>query len=351
MADLVRVGGRRIEVSSLDRVLFPDADVTKGEIVEYYRRVARWMVPHVRDRPANLQRFPSGITGPGFFQQEMPEHFPDWIRSVVVAKEGGKVRHVVLQDAATLVYVANQGCLTPHVWTSRADRIQRPDRMIFDFDPSGDEPEPVRRAALSARDLLDELELPAFVMTSGSRGYHVVVPLARRADFDVVRGFARDAADLLARRNPAMLTTEIRKDRRGGRILVDTLRNAYAHTAVPAYAVRARPGAPVAAPIAWDELEDRRMHPQRFTVRTVLERLESDGDPWHGIGRTGASLGAARKRLDALVGAAGSARIPLPRSGAPSATTSSAGSRRAGGSKPSVRGRSTSRIGKSGPPR
>ena len=179
----VRVGGRSISLSSLDRVVFPEAGFTKGDIIDYYRLVARWMVPHVRDRPANLQRFPDGIASPGFFQQDMPDHFPDWIESVMVSKEGGELRHVLLQDAATLVYVANQGTITPHVWPSRADRLDRPDRMIFDIDPPGDAPEAVRLAAFAVRDLLEELELPAFVMTSGSRGYHVVVPLSRRAVF------------------------------------------------------------------------------------------------------------------------------------------------------------------------
>jgi bifunctional non-homologous end joining protein LigD len=295
-------------VSSLDRVVFPEAGITKGDVIEYYRQVARWMVPHVLDRPANLQRFPDGVGAAGFFQQGMPDHFPDWIQSVVVAKEGGEVRHVLLQDAATLVYVANHGTITPHVWPSRADRLDRPDRMIFDIDPPGDAPEAVRLAAFAVRDLLDELELPAFVMTSGSRGYHVVVPLSRRADFDIVKAFSRDAADLLAARHPEALTTEVRKNRRGGRIFLDVLRNAYAHTSVPPYAVRARAEAPVAAPIGWDELAEEDMHPRRFTVRTILERLRAAGDPWKSIGKRAASLGAARKRLDALIGDTAGAR-------------------------------------------
>jgi bifunctional non-homologous end joining protein LigD len=180
--------------------------------------------------------------------------------------------------------------------------------MIFDIDPPGDAPEAVRLAAFAVRDLLEELELPAFVMTSGSRGYHVVVPLSRRADFDVVRGFSGDAVDLLAARHPEALTTEVRKNRREGRIFLDVLRNAYAHTSVPPYAVRARADAPVAAPIGWDELADEGMHPRRFTVRTVLERLRDGGDPWKSIGRQAASLGAARKRLDALIGDTAGAR-------------------------------------------
>ncbi|MDQ2699621.1 MAG: non-homologous end-joining DNA ligase [Actinomycetota bacterium] len=346
MAHVVRVGGRRIEVTSLDRVIFPEPGLTKGDIIEYYRRAAKWMAPHTRDRPANLQRFPEGIAGSGFFQQGMPDHFPEWIRSVTVAKEGGEVRHVILQDAATLVYVANQGMLTPHVWPSRADRLDRPDRMIFDLDPPGDAPAEVRRAALAVRELLDELELPNFVMTSGSRGYHVVVPLSRRADYDTVRTFARDAATLLASRHPDLLTTEVRKENRKGRILVDILRNAYAHTAVPPYAVRARPEAPVATPIDWDELDEKGMHPRRFTVITVLDRLEKHGDPWRSIGRSAVSLGAARRKLDALNGRREAVRMPLPRD----ASTSRKAAGPNAGSKPSMRG-SLGRMGRKGPPR
>ena len=349
MATVVRAAGRSVEVTSLDRILFPEASITKGHLIDYYRRAAEWMLPHVRHRPANLQRFPDGIGSPGFFQQEMPAYFPEWIRSVVVAKEGGEVRHVMLDDAATIVYVANQGTITPHVWPSRADRLERPDRMIFDLDPPGEAPEEVRRAAFAVRDLLDELELPAFVMTSGSRGYHVVVPLARRADFDVVRAFARDAADVLARREPDTLTTEIRKQKRGGRILVDTLRNAYAHTSVPPYAVRARPQAPVAAPIEWDELRRRGMHPRRFTLKNVIGRLDKDGDPWSDIGSKAASLGAARKRLDGIVRDS-NPRAPLPRGATAGPTEGRGTSGSNTGSKPSTRG-SAGRLGKPGPPR
>lgn len=295
----VRAGRRTVEVTSLDRVLFPDSGIRKGDLIDYYLEIAPAMVPHVRHRPANLQRFPDGIEAGGFYQQGMPDYFPDWIDSVVVDKEGGQVRHVLLQDAATLVYVANQGTITPHVWPSRADRLERPDRMIFDLDPPGDAAAEVREAARALREVLDELELPSWLMTSGSRGYHIVVPLVRRDDFDGVREFAQSVADTVAARHPDRLTTAVRKNRREGRILVDVLRNAYAHTSVPPYAVRARPGAPVATPIDWDEL-DARMEPRRFTLRTVRRRLERDGDPWADISAGAVSLGRARRRLARL---------------------------------------------------
>jgi bifunctional non-homologous end joining protein LigD len=296
----VRVGGRAVAVSSLDKVLFPEDGITKGELIEYYAAVAPHMLPHLKDRPVNLERFPNGIARGGFFQQAMPESSPDWIEVVTVEKAGGRVRHVVIQTAATLVYLANQGCITPHAWLSRRDRLDYPDQLVFDLDPSDQDPEGVRNAARALGELLRDLELVPFLKTTGSRGYHVLVPLDRGEEFDAVRGFAQAVAALLVQRHPKQLTVEARKAKRGARIYVDTLRNAYAHTAVPAYAVRARPKAPVATPIGWEELEDRGMHPARFTLRNLATRLRDQPDPWRDLRRRGRGLGSARQRLEEL---------------------------------------------------
>jgi bifunctional non-homologous end joining protein LigD len=296
----VRVGGRAVAVSSLDKVLFPQDGITKGELIEYYGTVATHMLPHLKDRPINLERFPGGIDRAGFFQQAMPESFPDWIEGVTVEKAEGRVRHVVVQTAATLVYLANQGCITPHAWLSRRDRLDSPDQLIFDLDPPAQDPPRVREAALLLGELLRELELVPFLKTTGSRGYHVLVPLDRREDFSAVREFAQAVAALLVHRHPKLLTVEGRKAKRGNRIYLDTLRNAYAHTAVPAYAVRARPKAPVATPIGWDELEVRAMHPARFTLRSLPARLRDDPDPWRDLRRRPRSLAPARRRLAEL---------------------------------------------------
>lgn len=297
---MLRVGRREIVVTHPERVVFPAAGLRKRDLVEYYHRVAPAMLPHLRDRPINLQRFPGGIGRPGFFQQQRPQGLPEWIGEVTVPKAGGEVRHVVVRDAATLVYLANQNVITPHAWLSRADRLEHPDQMIFDLDPPGDDDPRVGAAALRLGALLAVLELPAFVKTSGSRGYHVTVPLDRTRDFAEVRAFAAGVAALLARQHSSVLTTEIRKRARRGRILVDVLRNSYGHTAVPPYAVRARPGAPVAAPIGWAELEDPAMHPRRFTLRTMPERLDGP-DPWAGFARRSTGLDAAAARLSELV--------------------------------------------------
>ena len=296
---VVRAGRRRIEITHPERILFPEAGLTKFDLAEYYRAAARRMVPLLRERPANLQRFPRGVSQAGFFQQELPDGLPDWVASTVVSKEGGgELRHVVVNEAGTLVALANLSAIVFHAWLSRVGRLDQPDRMIWDLDPSTDDPPAVRTAALQLKELLDELRLPAFIQTTGSRGYHVIVPLDEKSDYDTVRAFALDTARVLVARHPDALTIEARKASRGKRIYVDTLRNAYGHTAVASYSVRARPSAPVATPIGWDELTPS-MRPDRFTTRTVLRRLGDD--PWAGFRRRATGLAAARRRLDSIL--------------------------------------------------
>jgi bifunctional non-homologous end joining protein LigD len=219
---------------------------------------------------------------------------------VAVPSRGGTVEHVVASDAATLVYLADQACITLHPWLSRADRLDRPDRMIFDLDPSGEAPDEVRTAATELGALLRELGLEPFAMATGSRGYHVVVPLRRRADFQTVRGFARDVARVAIARDPR-LTVEQRRAARGGRILIDVMRNAYAHTAVAPYSVRARAGAPVAVPLRWEELLNPATRPDRWTLPTVPSRIAHDGDPWAEIQSPARTLPGPRRRLQKLL--------------------------------------------------
>jgi bifunctional non-homologous end joining protein LigD len=291
----------RFELSHPDKLLFPADGITKADLAAYYENVAEWMLPHVGERPLSLQHFPEGIEGQGFFHKNVPKHYPDWIKRVEVAKEGGRLVHAVATEPDTLVYLAGQNAITPHVWLSRADRIHQPDRMVVDLDPPPASGFPaVRRAARRAGDLLREIGLEPFAQVTGSKGIHVWTPLRRRADFEEVKEFSNAFASLLAARHPDELTTEFRKAKRGGRILVDVLRNRYAQTAVPPYAVRPRPGAPVATPIEWDELSDSKLRPDRWTLKTVLRRLRAKGDPWAEIGAAAAGLSGPRKRLEAL---------------------------------------------------
>jgi bifunctional non-homologous end joining protein LigD len=288
----------KVEVSNPDKVLFPEPGLTKADLASYYERVAEHMLPHVTDRPVSMQRFPDGIDGYGFFHKDVPDHFPKWIKRVRARKRGGTVTHALIQNTHALVYLADQACITPHVWLSRADRLERPDRLIFDLDPSGQDFAPVRELARRLGELMDELGLPRFAMTTGSRGIHVWVPLQRRASFDEARDFARRVARLLERRHPELATTQQRKAKRKGRILIDVMRNAYAQTAVPPYAVRPRAEAPVATPLEWEELSDSRLRPDRWTIRNMLRRVSRKGDPWREIGSHAAPLAAASRRVD-----------------------------------------------------
>jgi bifunctional non-homologous end joining protein LigD len=292
-------GGAEVKLSHPDKVLFPDDGITKADLADYYGRVAEVMVPHTRDRPLNLWRWNSGIAGPRIVQQEIPKGAPDWVPRVEVPRrKGGVVVHAMANDAATLRWLANQNCITPHVWQSRCDKLDRPDRIVFDLDPSGEgDFENIRAGALALGERLRELGLEPFAMTTGSRGIHVVAPLRRTRTADEVRAEAGAIAEGVAAEHPGTLTTAWRKEKRDGRILVDTARNTYAQTVVAPYAVRALPGAPVATPLAWEELSDPELHPRRWTLRDVGARVVERGDPWSDIRRHGRALALSGRSL------------------------------------------------------
>lgn len=296
----VAVGRRRFVLTNRDKLLFPDDGVTKGDLVAYYRDVAGVMLPHLRGRPLMLQRCPDGVAGGCFYQKEASRHFPEWVATVELPKDRGVVHHVLCEDEATLAYLAGQACITFHAWTSRADRPDRPDRVVLDFDPSRPDFEPVRAGALAARRVLEEIGLRPFVGTTGSRGVHVVAPIDRRAGFDAVRAFSVRLAEVLVAGDPESLTLEFRKERRQGRVLVDVMRNGYAQTAVVPYSVRVLPGAPVAVPVTWAELESGSVRPQAWRLGDVRRRLDDAGDPWTDLARHARPLAGARRRLEAL---------------------------------------------------
>ncbi len=287
-------------VSHPQKVLFPASGVTKADLAEYYLRIADTMLPHLASRPIAMERYPDGIGGERIFQKDVPDYFPDWVDRASVEKAGGTLTQVVCTNAATLVYLADLACITPHAWLSRIDLPTRPDQLVFDLDPPGDDFAAARAAALALRSLLDELDLPSFVKTTGKRGAHVVVPIRRDTDFDSVRSVAREVARELVARNPSQLTLEERKGARAGRLYVDLMRNGYAQTAVAPYAVRATPQATVATPLAWEEFGDRSLQPGRFTLRTVPHRMAQRGDPWEGMPRRAADLTKAAARLNEL---------------------------------------------------
>ncbi len=274
-----------VKLSHPDKVLFPDDGVTKADLAEYYASVADVMLPHVRDRPLNLWRWNTGIDGKLVVQQDIPKGAPDWVARVETPRrKGGSITHVLCQDADTLRWLANQNCITPHVWSARRDRLDRPDHVVFDLDPeAGSDFALVREAAQLVGERLRELGLQPFAMTTGSKGIHVVAPIKRTREAGWVRERAGELGVEVAERSPDTLTTEWRKEKRGGKILVDTARNTYGQTVVAPYAVRALPGAPVATPLVWEELADPSLAARSWTLRTVGERLAERGDPWADI--------------------------------------------------------------------
>ena len=298
VATRVRIGRHEIEISRLEKVLFPEEGITKGDLIDYYARIAPHMLPHLRNRPLTLERYPDGIKAKRFFQKEVSSYFPDWIRRVTVKKAGGTVTHVVCNDTATLVYIANQACITPHIFLSRVDKLDHPDQLVLDLDPQGDDFELVRSTARAFKQLLDELALPAFLKTTGSRGLHIVVPLKRTENFDSVREFARELARIVVSQAPGERTVEPLKANRGDRVFIDTNRNGYAQLIAPAYAVRARDGAPVSVPLEWGELQKKNLRSDSVTIRTISARLEKAGDPWADFWRSSISLVKARRQLE-----------------------------------------------------
>ncbi len=299
-----------VRITRPTKVLFPEDGITKGDLIQYYERIADRMLPYLADRPLVVQRFPDGIGKPGFIQKTAGPYYPAWIRKVTVKKVGGTVKHVVCDDASTLVYLANQACVTLHTWLSRVDNLNCPDQMVFDFDPSRDSDiAGVVGGALALKDELDHLDLPAYVKSTGSRGVHVVVPLDVGAkevsakgghNFDFVRAFARQIAATIVNRDSTRYTLEQHKEKRRGRVFIDVNRNGYAQSAVATYSVRPRPGAPVSVPLEWNELRQSRFRPDAVTVRNVFERLDRIDDPWKHFSRDAVSLDGAIRKLENL---------------------------------------------------
>ena len=289
-----------ITITHPDKILFPDSGITKGELAAYYEMIAPVMVPHMRARPVTMERYHRGIGAPGFFQKDVSKGFPEWLQRVEVPKKGGTVHHPIVTDARSLLWLANQNCITPHVWTSRVPELYYPDICVFDLDPSEDNPAQLKAATFQLRDFLAELGLPSWLKTSGSKGFHIVVPLDGKSNMGEVAGFAHTVGSLLVKRDPANLTQEFHKVDRGRRILVDTGRNGYSATFAAAYAVRAKLGAPVSAPCAWDELQSDNVGPQTFRLRTMAKRIEAIGDVWADMKKRGRSLKRAIAQLEKM---------------------------------------------------
>lgn len=282
----IEIDNRDVTVTNPDKVMYPDDGITKQDVIDHYRGVADVLLPHLADRPLNLFRTPDGIGANGFVQQHADHHVPDWVTTVEVPARGDDrpVPHLLCQDEATLAYVANLAGLELHRWLATATAPTRPDLLVVDIDPpDGVAMSDLRDAVTAVRAMFDDVGLVPYVQTTGGRGYHVVVPVDGSAEEEAIRPAVRALADRLAAEQPDRLTTEQRKNRRGDRIFLDTNRNGYAQTAVTPYSLRARPGAPVATPIDWNELAN--VTPNHYRLRNIRRRLAQKADPWRHIHR------------------------------------------------------------------
>lgn len=297
---VIRAGRRNVEISNADKLMFPEDGITKGDLIDYYLRVSDAMLPEVRDRLITLERFPNGLDDKRFWQKEASSYFPRWVPRQTVPKKGGTVSHAVVDSKAVLVYFANQAAITLHMSLARTDALDRPDQMIFDLDPSTDDFGLVVRTAIELRELLSELKLFSVVKTSGSKGLHVTVPLDGSASFEETGRFARTVAQHMAGSHPDRLTIEQRKDDRGDRLFLDWMRNSRTATVVAPFTVRARPGAPVAMPVDWDDLRKKSFSSQRYRMKEAIRLVEEGWSPWKGWRRRARSLDEPGKRLARL---------------------------------------------------
>ena len=297
-------GKYSFKTSNEEKIFFPKSKITKGDLIDYYNKIADVMIPHIKDRPVSMLRLPDGIKGESFFQKDASDYFPDWTQTIKVKKKGGYVHHVLCNNKATLVYLANQACITPHVWLSKAQKLNYPDRLIFDLDPPGKKIDfmSVKKAAkIFHKFLTDELKLNVYLMTTGSRGLHIVIPINARENFDTIREFGQNIAKVISNRHPKELTIEVRKNKRKGRIFLDTARNAYAQTAVPPYSVRPKEDAPIAAPLYWDELSGKKLNSQSFNIKNIFKRLDKTSDPWKDINKNKNSIKKAIKKINEII--------------------------------------------------
>jgi len=275
-----------VAISHPEKVMFPDDGITKGELAAYYELVTPIMLPHIEGRPVTLERFHRGIGEEGFFQKNVGRGAPAWLERVAVPKTDGVVNYAVVRDARGIMWLANQNCITPHVWTSRVPNLFFPDLCVFDLDPLEEDADALRFATLLVRDVLAELGVTTWVKTSGSKGFHVAFALDGKSDGGQVARFAHAVGRELVRRAPDRLTQEFYKADRGGKILVDTGRNEIGATHAVVYAVRPKPHAPVSAPCTWDEVERGGVGPTTFTLRSMSARLDAHGDLWSSLFET-----------------------------------------------------------------
>lgn len=281
----------RITYKNLDKILYPKDNITKRKVLEYYQKNATLILPYFKDRPLTLQRFPNGIQEAGFYQKNASYFFPKWIKTLPILKKNEEpISLIICNNSSTLLYLVNLGALSFHLWLSKQDRLLTPDRLIFDLDPSSDNFKDVVNAAKILKSVLEDLKLNPYVMTTGSRGLHVVVPIKREKEFSFTHEASKKIAMLALEKNPNLLTLKVAKEKRNKKVFIDYIRNSYGQTTISPYSLRTINKAPVATPLYWDELNDKNLNAQRYNIDNIEEKLNRDNDPFKDIDKKAKSL-------------------------------------------------------------
>jgi bifunctional non-homologous end joining protein LigD len=275
------IDNREIELTNLDRVLWPDEDITKQDVLEYYRAIAPVMLPHFKDRPVTFRMFYSGIAGPGIYRREAPKSAPDWLREApyTTVTDAHTIDVPLIDDTSGLLWYANSGALEFHVWSSHLPDLDAPDRVVIDLDP-GDEADfgMVLDAAIAVNAKLDDLGLEGFPKTSGGAGLHVWLPLAGGFDFETVREWVEELAVRLAADHPGLIAPAHGSTHTGKLVTIDHAQNSIGRNTAAPYTLRAKPGAPISTPLTWDEVRKKKIRPEDFTIRNVARRIKRSGD-------------------------------------------------------------------------
>lgn len=277
----------KVEITNEEKILFPQDKMTKGDLIDYYTKIAPFILPYTKNRPISMVRFPNGIKREGFYQKQAGGYFPGWIKTKKIKhKENPQkfTNYVIVNNASTLIYLANQACIEIHTWLSKIDKLDYPDKIIFDLDPRGPgavkDFSMVRKAALLLKKKIDKMRMTPFAMTTGSRGIHIIVPIKRTRTFDESRHFARTIAQELVEEHGDIFTLRSKQKEKRKRIFIDTLRNGFGQTAIIPYGVRAKKGVPVATPISWNEVKSSSLRPDKYNIKNIFKRINRVGNPW-----------------------------------------------------------------------
>ncbi len=298
-SDGTQISSKEKILTNLDKIFWPKEKLTKGDLLQYYEKVSSWILPHLKDRPESLRRYPNGIEGETFFQKNLKDH-PAWVDTIEIEHNKKKVNYLLIQNEESLLFAANLGCIELHPFFSRTHKLHNPDFLVFDLDPKGASFNNVVKIARALHTILEEIEVPSYCKTSGASGLHIAIPLGAKYTYDQAKKFAELIAIIAQRRLPNISTLERSLSKRSGKVYIDCHQNNFGQTLAAPYSVRARPGAPVSTPLQWKEVKAG-LDPKKFTIKTIFSRLKKWGDLFSPVLGKGIDLPATIKNIELML--------------------------------------------------